>query len=210
MISDSYHIEYEEKRIWEKNTWLGIPCWKLPMDAFVIQELICKTRPNWIVETGTGHGGSALFYASICELIGYGKVLSVDNDSTKFNSTLNRWGNTECEKRITFFKGDSVDIAPKIKELVNDNCMVILDSWHSKEHVYREMIMYSPLVKSGGYMIIEDSHAAGNPVPWEHDDDGPMGAIDQWINSYGDKWEVDTECEKHLMTFNPKGYLRRK
>jgi cephalosporin hydroxylase len=51
------------------------------MDAFVIQELIFKTRPTYIIETGTGHGGSALFYASICELIGHGRVASIDNDS---------------------------------------------------------------------------------------------------------------------------------
>jgi cephalosporin hydroxylase len=46
----------------------------------------------------------------------------------------------------------------------------VIDSWHSMEHVYKEMLVYSELVKSGGYMIVEDSHAAGNPVPWEHDD----------------------------------------
>jgi cephalosporin hydroxylase len=58
---DDFHKLYERNRIWEKNTWLGIPCWKLPMDAFVIQELIVKTRPDYIIETGTGHGGSAMF-----------------------------------------------------------------------------------------------------------------------------------------------------
>ena len=57
MISDEYHIQYEKERIWEKNKWMGIPCWKLPMDAFVIQELILKTRPEFIIETGAGHGG---------------------------------------------------------------------------------------------------------------------------------------------------------
>jgi cephalosporin hydroxylase len=209
---DDYHKMYERNRIWEKNTWLGIPCWKLPMDAFVIQELIVKTRPDWIVETGTGHGGSAMFYASICELIDHGRVVSVDIDSEKFNSTLNGWGHTKCEKRITFFKGDSVELAPEIKKFVgeNSNCMVLLDSWHSMEHVYKEMLIYSELVKSGGYMIVEDSHAAGNPVPWEHDDLGPMGAITQWLHSYGDKWEADYSCHKHQITFNPRGYLRRK
>ena len=35
-------------------------------------------RPDWIIETGTGNGGRALFLASICELLGHGQVLSVD------------------------------------------------------------------------------------------------------------------------------------
>jgi cephalosporin hydroxylase len=210
---DDFHKLYERNRIWEKNTWLGIPCWKLPMDAFVIQELIFKTRPTYIIETGTGHGGSALFYASICELIGHGRVASIDNDSEKFNSTLNKWGNLKCADRITFFKGDSVEIAQTIKQMdqiKDNNCMVILDSWHTMEHVYNEMLVYSELVKSGGYMIVEDSHAAGNPVPWEYDDYGPMGAITKWLHLYGDEWEADYSCHKHKVTFNPRGYLIRK
>ena len=209
---DEYHKFYEKNRIWEKNTFLGIPCWKLPMDAFVIQELIFKTKPEFIIETGTGYGGSALFYAAICELIGEGRIITVDIDNNKRKT--HRWGQFEWEDRIKFIIGDSLDnkVFIDINETVGceSKCMVILDSWHSKEHVYREMLMYNKFVKQGGYMIIEDSHAAGNPVPWDYDDEGPMGAINQWINSYGDKWEIDTDCEKNLLTFNPKGYLRRK
>lgn len=209
---DDFHKLYERNRIWEKNTWLGIPCWKLPMDAFVIQELIYKTKPEFIIETGTGHGGSALFYAAICELMGQGRVISIDNDNTKRKE--HKWGQFEWEDRIKFIDGDSTDriIVNEVKETTgcHSNCMVLLDSWHTKEHVYKEMLIYNILVKSGGYMIVEDSHAAGNPVPWKYDDFGPMGAITQWLHSYGDKWEADYSCHKHQVTFNPRGYLRRK
>jgi cephalosporin hydroxylase len=210
MKSKDYHVQYENKRIWEKNKWLGIPCWKLPMDAFVIQELIVKLKPEYIIETGTGKGGSAMFYASICELIGEGKIITIDIEDRKDKD----WGKFEWEDRIKFIIGNSLDnkIFHEVAETVGceSKCMVILDSWHSKEHVYREMLMYNRFVKKGGYMIVEDSHAAGYPVPWKYKDGGPMGAIIQWINSYGDKWEIDHECEKHQMTFNPWGYLRRK
>ena len=37
-------------------------------------------RPDWIIETGTGNGGRALFLASICDLLGHGQVLSIDDD----------------------------------------------------------------------------------------------------------------------------------
>lgn len=209
---DKYHKMYENERIWEKNSWMGIPCWKLPMDMIVLQELIFKTKPEFIIETGTAYGGSALFYASICELIGKGEVISIDIDSKKLLS--NKLGKFAWEDRITWMNGDSLDYKTleMVKKATKDskNCMVILDSWHSKEHVYREMLMYSKYVKKDGYMIVEDSHAAGNPVPWVYDDEGPMGAIVQWIHSYSDEWEIDKECEKHLMTFNPNGYLRRK
>jgi cephalosporin hydroxylase len=206
---DRFHIKYEEDRIWNKTSWLGVPCWKLPFDAFVIQELIFKLKPDWIIETGTGKGGSAMFYASICELMHKGNIITVDIENINRDDIRNhKWSN-----RINFLKGSSIDIKilNRIKDIIgySKNNMVILDSWHTKDHVYREMLLYSRLVPVGGYMIVEDSHANGNPVPWKWNDEGPMGAINMWMNGYGDKWEIDKECEKHLMTFNPRGYLRR-
>ena len=50
-------------------------------DLIAYQELLTRVRPDWIVETGTGNGGRALFLASICELLGHGQVLSVDAGS---------------------------------------------------------------------------------------------------------------------------------
>ena len=208
---DEYHKIYESARVWENTSWMGVPCWKLPMDAFVIQELIVNTRPDWIIETGTGCGGSAMFYASICELMDHGKVITVDIEQKVDMDEVKKY---KWSERIEWIHGGStnllvVDRIMEILECPNPNCMVILDSWHTMDHVYAEMMMYKKLVPVGGYMIVEDSHVAGNPVPWEHDDLGPMGAIDKFLETEGEQWEVDWECEKHLMTFNPKGYLRR-
>lgn len=206
---DVYHRLYENARIWENNTWLGISCWKLPLDAFVIQELIIKNKPDFIIETGTGLGGSALFYASICELIDNGKVITVE---LKNKADISKIQEYKCADRIEFIYGGSTNqlVVDKIFHMVKEKkCMVILDSWHTKQHVYDELNLYSKLVPVGGYIVVEDSHVNGNPVPWKWDDEGPMGAIDQWLEENGDKWEVDYECEKHLLTFNPSGYLRR-
>ena len=215
---DEYHILYEKAKIWEETTWFGIPMWKLPSDAIVLQELIYRLRPEVIIETGTGCGGSAMFYASICELMGQGNVITCDieikADYDKIN--LHHWAD-----RIKFVSGGSTNALTynEIIEVADEwadkeeheqlDAMVILDSWHTHEHVYDEMCLYSTLVDVGGYMVVEDSHANGNPVPWKWDDEGPMGAINQWMREHRDEWEVDWKCEKHLMTFNPKGYLRR-
>lgn len=207
--SDLYHMKYEKDKVWAKNTWMGVPCWKLPMDAFVVQELIVKTLPEFIIETGTGRGGSAAFYASVCELLGQGNVITVDIEN-KADDSLYKY---IWSDRIKSLIGNSVDeeIYNTICEMIGDRkkCMVILDSWHTTEHVYKEMCMYSNLVPVGGYMIVEDSHVNGNPVPWKWNDRGPMGAIKRWMEEHGDEWEIDKECEKHVMTFNPNGYLRR-
>lgn len=210
-ISDDYHKYYEEARLWERNTWLGEKCWKLPMDAFVIQELIFELEPDFIIETGTGHGGSALFYASILELMGHGEVITCDIEK-KHN--LEDHYMKDVTKRISFIEGSSTDSDTiiQIRDLVGGTKenIVILDSWHSASHVLREMGTYEAFVGSGYYMIVEDSHAGkpGTPVEWKHDDGGPMEAIKFFLEVNHDFW-VDYSREKHIMTFNPNGYLRR-
>lgn len=208
---DEYHKVYEKARIWEKNSWLGVPCWKLPMDAFVMQELIFKLKPDFIIETGTGKGGSAMFYASICELMGQGKVITCDVDLLYDAEQI---AQHEWSDRIHFIHGSSTNplTLKEIKKIVGDttNNIVLLDSDHRCNHVLTEIGAYEAFVGVGYYMIVEDSHAGrvGHPVKWKYDNDGAYEAIEAFLKM-DDDFEVDYECEKHLMTFNPKGYLRR-
>lgn len=221
---NEYHKLYERNRIWEKNTFLGVPMWKLPFDAFVIAELMYKVKPHFIIETGTGKGGSALFYAAIFELMGFGMVYTCDINLHNLLHDEFEW-----EDRISLLSGNSIDpsVIETIEEKIRNDfnmkdengvffdigmnpCrgMVILDSWHSYEHVLKEMKIYKKFVDIGSYMVVEDTHTAGHPVPWEHEDGGPYQAVEEYLKTYDD-FEVDWKCEKHLMTFNPKGYLRR-
>ena len=202
---DEFHKHYENSRIWENNHWLGSGCWKLPFDAFIIQEILYDIRPEWIIETGTGRGGSALFYASICELLGEGKVITIDIEDNCDNNNQFHW-----EDRITYLHGSSTN--PIIYKDVKYLCkgkknMVILDSWHSYEHVCKELEMYESFVPVDSYIIVEDTHVNGHPVPWPHGK-GPYEAVD-WFLSTRDNWQREYWTEKHLMTFNPGGFLRR-
>ncbi len=208
---NEYHKLYERSRIWEKNSWLGEPAWKLPMDMMVIQELIFKLEPDYVIETGTGFGGSALFYASIMELMGHGQVITCDIEKRHI---LEDHPLKNVTKRIEFIGGSStnpltIDQIAKIVGDTRDN-IVILDSDHRCDHVCQEMGSYEHLVGPNYYMIVEDSHAGrkGHPIEWEWDNDGPYEAIEFFLEVNKD-FEVDWECEKHLMTFQPKGYLRR-
>jgi cephalosporin hydroxylase len=202
---DEFHIHYENARIWENNSWLGVPCWKLPFDAFVIQEIIYLVKPEYIIETGTGHGGSALFYASICELMGQGKVITVDIElKSKLKNEF------EWEDRIYEISGSSTNplVYNEIYNIAKDKRnIVILDSWHSYEHVCKELEIYEKLVPVGSYMIVEDTHVSGHPVPWPHGQ-GPYESVD-WFLTTNPNWERTYWTEKHLMTFNPGGYLLR-
>lgn len=202
---DEFHRHYEKARIWESNNWMGSPMWKLPFDAFVIQEIIYQTRPNYIIETGTGHGGSALFYASICELLGEGKVITIDIEDKCDNANEFEW-----EERITYLHGSSTNeiVFHDVEKLCKGKRnIVILDSWHSYDHVCKELEMYEPLVPGGSYLIVEDTHVNGHPVYWDYGK-GPYEAVD-WFLSTRDDWQRTYWTEKHIMTFNPGGYLRR-
>ncbi len=204
-VSDPYHIYFEENRLWENITWFGVPMWKLPNDIIIIQEIIFETKPEAIIETGTGYGGSALFYASILKLIGRGKVLTVDvRDDFKKYKDLN------LVDYVLPFIGSSTDasIVRRIKELTDGrSTMVILDSFHSERHVFDELILYANLVSVGNYLIVEDTHMNGNPVPWEYDE-GPMGAVKKFLKN-DKRFEIDKSREKLIMTFNPNGFLKR-
>src|SRR5688500_14769601 len=59
-------------------TWLRRPGVQLPEDMIRMQEVICHIRPDIIIETGIAHGGSLIFYASLCRLLGNGRVIGVD------------------------------------------------------------------------------------------------------------------------------------
>src|SRR5277367_1017497 len=59
-------------------SWLGRPVIQLPEDLLRMQELIYKVKPDVIIETGIAHGGSLIFYASLCQSMGKGRVVGVD------------------------------------------------------------------------------------------------------------------------------------
>src|SRR5215510_4125661 len=59
-------------------TWLGRPIIQLPEDMLRVQEVIYRLKPDVIVETGVAHGGSLVFYASLCKAIGRGRVIGID------------------------------------------------------------------------------------------------------------------------------------
>lgn len=205
---DNFHELYEEQRVWEKQTWLGVPFYKLPMDALIIQELIFKIKPRYIIETGTCFGGSALFYASICQLLGYGQVITIDKVEKKIE--LSQTTQFLFDNRVIKFIGSSLNqrIIKQIYSVArNQKNMVILDSWHSKEHVLKELELYSNLVSVGSYLIVEDTHVNGHPIQWEYGE-GPYEAVEEFLKK-DSTFVIDKDCEKLLISFNPNGFLRR-
>jgi cephalosporin hydroxylase len=182
-------------------SWFGHNVRKCPLDLWVYQELLVRTRPDVIVETGTLFGGSAFYLATILDLIGHGSIVTVD---------INDRPGRQQHPRITYLTGSSTDpaIVRQVKDIVQERrAMVLLDSDHSESHVSKEIAAYAPLVRVGDYLIVEDTNVNGHPT-YEEYGAGPMEAVQNFL-AENDEFAVDGRCERFLMTFNPRGYLRR-
>ena len=197
-------------------TWLGRPVIQFPPDMVATQEIIWKLRPQLIVETGVAHGGSLIFSASILELLGgEGRVIGIDIDIRAHNRAAIEAH--PMSKRIDLIQGSSVDLAivDEVKRRAEGRApvLVILDSNHSHAHVLSELECYSPLVKAGSYLIVQDTVVEDMPEgmfpdrPWGPGDN-PKTAVREFLKTTS-RFEVDPEYEsKLLMTGCPEGFLR--
>ncbi|MCC7338681.1 MAG: class I SAM-dependent methyltransferase [Pirellulaceae bacterium] len=181
--------------------WFGHEMLKCPMDLWVYQEIISERRPDWIVECGTYRGGSALYMASLLDLLGHGRIATIDP---------NDYERRPEHPRIHYVKGSSTDtaIVDQIRTMVDgQRCLVILDSDHARDHVRQELDLYCEMVHVGDYLIVEDSCVNSHPVYRRHGP-GPMEALRDFL-THDSRFIVDRERERFLLTMNPSGYLKR-
>ena len=192
---------YAMKQTILDTTWLGVPVLKSPLDLWVYQELITELRPGLIVEAGTYRGGSALFFAQLTELLGSGRVVTIDLVPAPVPE----------HERITYLIGSSV--APETLEQVRARVdpgrpvLVVLDSDHRRDHVLEELRCYADLVTPGSYLIVEDTNINGHPV-LPKAGPGPMEAVQSFLQE-DNRFEVDRSREKFLVTMHPRGFLQR-
>jgi cephalosporin hydroxylase len=206
-----------DQHMWiHQTTWLGEPVLNLPQDMFAIQDIIFRTKPRFIVECGVAWGGALLFYATLMEILGGDQVIGIDIYMPEdLVARLRRL--EKLSKRITLIPGSSVDSSTlqEVARIVDNstNTLVILDSFHTHEHVLRELKFYAPLVGKGSYIVVGDTVVEDIPVqahrprPWGPGNN-PATAVRQFLDEEP-RFEVDTELSnKLLFTCNPNGYLR--
>jgi len=199
-----FHTIYylSSSRTWANTRWLGTRLYKCPLDLWIYQEILHEVRPDVIVETGTKFGGSAYYLASICDLLGRGEVITIDIEALP---------DRPRHPRIRYVTGSSTDpdVVARIDALVNErqSVLVILDSDHSRQHVLEELDAWHSRVSLGSYLIVEDTHMNGHPVVNQHGP-GPWEALAHWLPQHPE-FVRDKRREKFLLTFNPRGYLKR-
>jgi cephalosporin hydroxylase len=139
-------------------TWLGRPMIQLPEDVLRLQEVIFRLQPDVIVETGVAHGGSLVFYASLCQLIGKGRVVGVDIEIRPHNRAAIEAH--PLRPFITLIEGSATAAATvdQVRAAIQpgERVMVLLDSNHSYAHVSEELRLYAELVTPGSYLVVQD------------------------------------------------------
>lgn len=150
--------------------WMGRPVIQLPEDMLRTQEVIYRLKPDVIVETGIAHGGSLIFYASLCKAMGKGRIVGIDIEIRPHNRDAIEAH--ELFDYITMIEGDSSapGIVAEVEAAVGDatTVLVILDSNHTREHVAAELEAYHHLVTKGSYIVATDG-----VMKWVYD--GPRG-----------------------------------
>lgn len=139
-------------------TWLGRPVIQLPEDLLRIQEVIYRLRPTVIIETGVAHGGSLIFYATLCHALERGQVIGIDLEIRPHNrSALEQH---PLSRYLHLIEGDSAHAGTvarvRSRIAAADTVIVILDSNHSYRHVTDELNAYAPLVTPGSYLVATD------------------------------------------------------
>jgi cephalosporin hydroxylase len=222
LIKEAFHlVEYAERdQLVTLPKWRGVVVDKNVYDLWRYHEIIDYVEPDLIVELGTANGGSALYFASLLDMIGKGRVITIDiDDGTEpfqVNPSRVNPGQRPTHPRVLYVKGSSVDkhVAAKAGEEAfrvadkGGQVMVVLDSDHSKGHVLLELEMYHPLVTVGSYLVVEDSNVNGHPVFPEYGE-GPFEALLDWLPRHPE-FADDVDLEKKFpITHNPRGWLRR-
>lgn len=202
-------------------SWLGRPIIQLPEDMIRIQELVVRVQPDVIVETGIAHGGSLVFYAGLCKLLGKGRVVGVDIEIRPHNRAAIEAH--PLASLITLIEGDGV--APATIDRVRaciapgERVMVLLDSNHTKAHVLAELEAYGPLVSRDSYIVAMDGImglVVGGPrtqPDWATNN--PTEAAKEFVRSHPEfvieepKPPFNEGMVSENVTYWPGGYLRR-
>ncbi len=161
ILSEAWIKVQWNQRHWESLSWMGVQILQLPEDLLRIQEVLFRLKPDLIIETGLYSGGSAIFFASICQLAGSGSIVSIDKSIPE--RVRETFRTHPLGGRVTLIEGSSTDegVVRQVREIVRQQkpqatVMVFLDSDHSHDHVLKELQLYGGFVTVDSYIVVAD------------------------------------------------------
>lgn len=204
---EAYVRWFHESNVWKEMSWHGLLTMKLPTDIWNYQEIIFERRIEHVIETGTRFGGSALFFAeTLAARRARGPVVSID--------IVTYTRQVKAIQGVHFLQGDSA--APAVVEQAlallppeRGPLFLILDSSHVAAHVLAELRAWVPRMRTGDYLVVEDTIVNGHPVRALHGP-GPWEALDQFLAESPGLLTADAARDARFgATFAARGYFVR-
>jgi len=203
-------------------SWMGRPVIQLPEDMIRMQEVIFALKPDVVIETGVAHGGSLIFYSSLCAAMGKGRIIGIDIEIRPHNRAAIEAH--PLSDRITLIEGSSTDpavvAATKAHIREGETVLVILDSNHSYAHVAAELECYADVVTPGSYIVATDG------IMWDLADvprgapewttDNPTFAARDFAAKHTEfvieqpAWPFSESDLEHNITHWPEAWLKRR
>ena len=201
-LRDGFTSAYHHSLAWRDTRWLGRQVPNAPTDLVAYQEILAEVRPDWVIDTGSRDGGRPWFLASLCDLLDHGEVISIADRRTD---------DLPSHRRIRYLAAAPHEPEARrlVDEIVGDRprALVILGSRTRRDRTRREFEAFAPLVPVGSYLIVEHTVLNGFPVDASFGP-GPHEALRRLLNLHGE-FLADTTRERHGLTFNQGGFLRR-
>jgi len=199
---------YYESNVWKSLQYRGVRTLKLPLDLWNYQEIIFQNDIHWVLETGTRHGGSALFFADLLAAGGRdGNVITIDVTHEALHPAA------AAHPRIRLLLGDSAGDSVRQQVLAQlpgqrrGGLLLVLDSDHAAAHVQRELELWVPLLRRGDYLVVEDTIVNGHPVRPEFGP-GPLEALEAFLARHPGRLRADGAREARFgCSFAASGYF---
>jgi cephalosporin hydroxylase len=215
-ISKKLYVEADKHNYSYFFSWQGETILQTPEDIITLQEIISELKPEVIIEVGVAWGGTMLFYDSLSKQNNIKKIIGIDiymPDHLK-KSIYSKAKNNN----IYLYEEDSTNpkLLQQLKKKIKNNkgILIQLDSNHTKEHVLKELDIFSKLCKKNDVIIVGDTIIEYIPKQthrvreWEKGNN-PKNALDIFLKK-NKTFKIDKKiCAKQMFTNNPKGYIRK-
>ena len=148
--------------------------WCTERKAGVLIDIVLKTRPKKILEIGVYGGKSVVPMACALQALGEGVIYGIDpwdNDAAiqwvMNESNIEYWSKTDLQwikreliMKIRQFKLEDeiilIESTSEAAEPIQDIDILHIDGNHSDVTSYFDVTKWAPLVKSGGWIILDD------------------------------------------------------
>ena len=142
------------------------------------------------LEIGLYRGATFYAWSKLCRREGI--MLSIDNFSMKLHQNRGPYDPVmmdafvkKCGPNAQLLIGDSLDpaIMERVAKALNEKSLdwLFIDGCHRREHVERELKVYAPLVKHGGFIGFHDISPGG---------DSTITVPSLWNELPGYKWSI--------------------